>query len=180
MQPKNAGDPREIGDEMKAILAVALLSTVCCWAQKDDPWKPFQPLIGDWVGEGGGGPGQGSGGFSYQFDLQRNVIVRKNYAAYPAQNDRPAFRHDDLMISYLDSVSKQPRAIYFDSEGHIIRYAIQVSADSLVFESEPQEPGSHYRLTQSAADGRLRGKFEIRAPSDAQYKTYIEFTARRN
>jgi len=154
------------------ILAVAVLATVPCWAQKDDAWKPFQALIGDWVGEGGGG-------FSYQFDLQRNVIVRKNYAEYPAQNGRPAFRHDDLMIVYLDDASKRPRAIYFDSEGHTIRYAIAVSGDSLIFESEPGEPGIHYRLTQTPAGGRLTGKFEMRAPDEAQYKTYIEFTARK-
>jgi hypothetical protein len=164
---------------MKRILAVALLATACCRAQKEDPWKPFQALIGDWAGEGGGGPGQGGGGFSYQFDLQRNVIVRKNYAEYPPQNGRPAFRHDDLMIVYLDDVSKRPRAIYFDTEGHTIRYAVTVSGDSLVFESEPAEPGIHYRLTQTPAGGRLSGKFESRAPGEAQYKTYIEFTARR-
>src|SRR5579859_5246529 len=107
---------------MTRILVVALLAAASCWAQKQDPWTPFQALIGDWVGEGGGGPGQGEGGFSFQFDLRKNVLVRKNYAAYPAQNGRPAFRHDDLMIIYLDDVSKHPRAIYVDTEGHTIRY----------------------------------------------------------
>ena len=179
MQPQNAQHSQESGDEMKRILVVALLATACSWAQKDDPWKPFEALIGDWVGEGGGGPGQGGGGFSYQYDLQRKVIVRKNYAEYPAQDGRPAFRYDDLMIIYLDDVSKRPRAIYFDSEGHTIRYAITVSGDSLVFESEPGEPGTHYRLTQTPGGGRLSGKFESRTPGEAQYKTYIEFTARR-
>jgi len=164
---------------MTRILVVSLLVAACCWAQQEDPWKPFQALIGDWVGEGGGGPGQGGGGFSYQFDLQKNVIVRRNYAEYPAQNGRPAFRHDDLVIVYLDGASRRPRAIYFDSEGHTIRYAITVSGDSLIFESEPGEPGTHYRLTQTPARGRLTGKFESRGPGEAQYKTYIEFTARR-
>ena len=165
---------------MRRVLAIALLVTASSWAQNDDPWKPFQALIGDWVGEGGGGPGQGGGGFSYQFDLQRNVIIRKNYAEYPAQNGRPAARHDDLMIVYLDDASKRPRAIYFDSEGHTIRYVITVSGDSLIFESEAGEPGAHYyRLTQTPTGGRLSGKFEVRAPGEAQYKTYIEFRARR-
>jgi hypothetical protein len=164
---------------MKRVLAVALLVTASSWAQKDDPWKPFQALIGDWVGEGGGGPGQGGGGFSYQFDLQGNVIIRKNYAEYPAQNGRPAARHDDLMIVYLDDASKRPRAIYFDSEGHTIRYVITVLGDSLIFESEAGEPGAHYRLTQTPAGRLLSGKFEVRAPGEALYKTYIEFTARR-
>lgn len=164
---------------MNTFLVVALLATATCWAQNGDPWKPFQPLVGDWVGEGGGGPGQGGGAFSYRFDLQKNVIVRKNYAEYPAQNGRPGFRHEDLLIIYQDDASKRPRAIYFDSEGHTIRYAVNVSGDSLIFESEPGESGAHYRLTQTPAGGQLRGKFEIRAAGEAQYKTYIEFTARR-
>lgn len=164
---------------MTRVLAIVLLIATVCWAQKDDPWKPFQALIGDWVGEGGGAPGQGSGGFSYRYDLQKKLIVRKNYAEYPARNGSPASRHDDLMLIYLDDASKRPRAIYFDSEGHTIRYTIAVSGDSLIFESEPGEPGVHYRLTQTLVGGRLHGKFEARAPGEARYKTYLEFNARR-
>lgn len=164
---------------MKSVISGALLLPASSWAQKDDPWKPFHTLLGDWVGEGGGGPGQGGAGFSTQFDLQRNVIVRKNYGEYPGQNGRPATRHDDLMIVYLDDAAKFPPAIYFDSEGHTIRYAIRASGESLIFESEPGEPGAHYRLTQTPTGGRFRGRFEIRAPREAQYKTYIESTAHK-
>jgi hypothetical protein len=35
------------------------------------------------VGEGGGEPGQGTGGFSFQFDLDLKIIVRKNRADIP-------------------------------------------------------------------------------------------------
>jgi hypothetical protein len=140
--------------------------------------EAIQALIGDWVAKGRRTRPRRRR-ILLSIRSAKDVIVRKNYAEYPAQNGRPAFRHDDLVIIYLDDASKRPRAIYFDSEGHTIRYAITVSGDSLVFESEPGEPGTHYRLTQTPSGGRLSGKFESHAPGEAQYKTYIEFTARR-
>jgi hypothetical protein len=160
---------------MKLLLSVLLATALS--AQSSDPWKPFEFLMGDWVGEGGGGPGQGSGGFSFSFDLNRNVLVRKNFSEYPAQNGQPASRHEDLMIVYLEN--KKPRAIYFDTEGHTIRYAVTSSANSLVFESEPGEPGPHYRLSYAPDGNRVKGKFEMRAPGEAQYKTYLDFAVRK-
>jgi len=164
---------------MRVLLGIALLIAAPGWAQTNDPWKPLEFLVGEWTGEGGGGPGQGGGGFSFQFDLNKTVMVRKNYAEHPAQNGREAFRHDDLMVVYLDESSKKPRAIYFDSEGHTIRYAITTSGSAVVFESEAGEPGAHYRLTMTPGGDRVKGKFEVKAPGEAQYQTYIDFAAKR-
>jgi len=160
-------------------LLMAFFLTGCAFAQQPDPWKAFEPMIGSWVGEGGGGPGQGAGEFSLEFELQKKILVRKNYAAYPEQNGRAAFRHDDLMIIYLDESTQRPRAIYFDSEGHTIRYTVNTSGENLIFESEPGEPGPRYRLTYAPAGDRAKGKFEVRAPGESQYKTYLDFAVRR-
>lgn len=163
---------------MKTIV-MGLLLAACALAQKPDPWKPFEFLMGTWVGDGGGGPGEGGGEFSLAFDLQKKVLVRKNYAEYPAQNGRPASRHDDLMVVYLDETTGRPRAIYFDSEGHTIRYAVESQGDALVFESEPGESGPNYRLTYRPAGEKVNGKFEIRAPGEKEYKTYLDFVVRK-
>jgi len=165
---------------MKIVFGLMLTLCFGVRAFAQDPWRPFEFLIGDWVGEGGGGPGQGGGGFSLYFDLNKTVLVRKNFAEYPAQNDKPASRHDDLTVIYLDESSKKPRAIYFDSEGHTIRYAVTVIANALVFESEAGEPLlPHYRLTYTPSGDHVKGKFEIRSPGEADYRTYIDFTVRR-
>ena len=164
---------------MKILIGLVLMLPCVAQTPKDDPWKPFQFMMGEWVGEGGGEPGQGGGGFSLEFDLQKNVLVRKNFAEYPAQNGRPASRHDDLMIVYLDEGSHRPRAIYFDSEGHVIRYSIAAANDGVTFESEAGEPGPRYRLSMTPAGARIKGKFEMAAPGETQYKTYLDFAVRR-
>src|SRR5690349_15617381 len=98
-------------------------------APKDPAWEQFAFLVGTWTGEGGGGPGEGTGGFSFQYELGDNVLVRKNRADYPMTKDRPAFSHEDLMVIYRESPAAPFRAEYFDTEGHVIHYAINFSKD---------------------------------------------------
>jgi hypothetical protein len=146
-------------------------------------WAPFEYLLGDWVGEGGGQPGQGSGEFSFHFDLQNRILVRKSYAAYPPTKDRPAFRHDDLTVVYRESDSAPPRALYVDSEGHVIHYSVTASSDqkTIEFVSEALPSSPRYRLTYvKTGSDTLTLKFEIapRGKPDS-FSTYIEAKAKR-
>jgi len=167
-------------------LAIILAMTACLNASPADKpsgWGPVEYLVGDWTGEGGGGPGQGSGSFSFQPDLQGKVLVRKNRAEYPATKDRAAFVHDDLMVVYRDTPEAAARAIYFDSEGHTIRYEVQAPPDGreVVFVSGPEPSAPRYRLTYTRVDrDRLKIKFEIAPPGKPeQFATYIEASAHR-
>jgi hypothetical protein len=136
-------------------------------AQRPDPWKPLQFLMGEWVGEGSGSPGDGAGGCSFDFDLQRNVMIRKNYAVYPT------FRHDDLMVVYLDPESKAVKAIYFDNEGHVIHYTVEPGADSVKFVSE------QYRMTyRKTGEDKLSLDFDM-APPGKPFANYIHATLRK-
>ena len=147
-------------------------------------WGPLQSLVGDWIGEGGGGPGQGTGSFSFKPDLQGKILVRKNRSEYPAAKDRAAFVHDDLMVIYRDGPEASLHAVYFDSEGHTIRYEVQAAADSgeIVFVSGAEPAVPRYRLTYGRVDqDHLKIKFEIAPPGKpAQFTTYIEAGARRS
>jgi hypothetical protein len=140
-------------------------------------WGPAQFLIGQWTGEGSGTPGKGAGEFSFTPDVQGKVLVRKSYAEYPAAQGRPAFRHDDLTIVYREN--GKLRAIYFDNEDHVIRYAVQAAASGVVFVSEDPGGGPRFRLTYtSTGKDTLRLKFEI-APPGKDFATYIEAGAQR-
>src|SRR5438552_15825895 len=95
-----------------------------------DVWAPLQFLFGEW--EGADNSGAGSGHFSFTVDLQRKVVVRHNHAQYPPANGRPAYVHDDLMIVYVEGEPTSLKAIYFDTEGHVIRYVGQITASAQV------------------------------------------------
>ena len=140
-------------------------------------------LLGKWVGEGSSDAGQGSGYFTFEEGLQGKVLVRKNHSEYPATKDRPAYAHDDLLIVYADASTRQTRAFYTDSEGHVINYAASVSGDGkgVVFLSDTRDAGPRYRLTYSLTQpDRISLTFEV-APADRpdQFRTFIDGKVRR-
>ena len=126
------------------LLILLCLGTAPARAQSGSrEWDALRALVGEWAGEGSGAPGQGTGGFSFTEDLAGKVLVRRNRAEYPATKDRPAFVHEDLMVVYRAPGSAQPRADYYDNEGHVIHYGVEVSGDgtAITFLSDAQPSG---------------------------------------
>jgi len=149
-------------------------------ADKDtgSAWKKVEFLLGNWIGEGGAKDTDleaGQGAFSFELQLNRKIMVRRNHAGYDS-----GVQHDDLMVIYLEEPNDTPRAIYFDTEGHVIRYNLTFpSANAVTFASEGASPGPRYRLSYRLDErGSLKGKFEI-APPGAEYKTYLSWSARK-
>jgi hypothetical protein len=159
------------------LLRFFLLATLLVPLFAADDWGPAQFLVGHWSGEGGGGPGQGAGSFSFATDLQGKILVRKNFAEYPPTDGKPGSRHDDLMIVYREG--GQMKAIYFDSEQHVIPYGVKPADHGVVFMTEGDKPGPRYRLTYSSTgQDTLKIQFEI-APPGKEFTTYIQASARR-
>jgi hypothetical protein len=147
-------------------------------AQAGDPYAPLHFLIGEWVADGPATAG--SGHFEFTRDIQGNLIVRRNHSESPAASDRPVANHDDLMVIYREGGGT--RAIYFDNEGHVIRYTVEAGGpDAVTFVSEPAAGAPRFRLSyKKLPDGRVGGKFEIAPPGKAEeFKTYLEWTAKR-
>ena len=165
-------------------ISLAVVVSANCVAA-DEPsqasWQQWQPLIGNWKAEGSGSPGQSTGTFSFGFDLQNRVLVRKSHSEYPATDTRPAFAHDDLLILYRDESSHKVRGDYFDNEGHAIQYVATVSPDTktitLVSDAVPGQPT--FRLTYTVTSpARLAIKFEIAPPNAAdKFQVYVQGTA---
>lgn len=139
---------------------------------------PAQFLIGQWTGEGSGQPGAGTGAFSFTPDLQGKVLLRRSFAEYPATGGKPPSRHDDLMVVYHGEAGAL-RAIYFDSEDHVIRYTGTGTAAGVAFVSDGKPDEVRYRLTY-AATGKdtLTLEFEIAAPGK-DFSRYLDAGARR-
>jgi hypothetical protein len=164
------------------ILSVMLFSVLPVQAQStpgkaDSAWKKLEFLLGTWSGSAGEKDtplGAGQGGFSFEPELNQKIIVRHNHAAYNS-----GVRHEDLMVIYLDAPNDAPRAIYFDTEGHVIRYNLTFPAPNRVtFESDGTLPGPRYRLSYWLDGLSLSGKFEV-APRGAEYKTYLSWIAKK-
>ena len=166
----------------RRVLACVMLCASMMAAQ-DQPaksrWTAWQPFLGTWVGSGSGQPGQGAGEFTLEPSLQAAVLVRHNFADYPATKEKAAYRHDDLMVIYADG--DKTRADYWDNEDHVIRYGAVVSGNKLVFVSDEAQPGPRFRLTYAATGAdTLQLRFEIALPNDrSAFKTYIAAEARR-
>ncbi len=152
-------------------------------------WKPIEFLLGNWIGTGGGTQtGQGQGAFSFEAQLDRHIIVRRNVAEY-SSGPGAGSRHDDLMIIYVgppgggpagSASHQQLRAIDWDTEGHVIQYNIATpAANVVVFESDGTPSSPKYRLTYTLNGKNLDGKFEIATPG-AEFKTYLSWTSVRN
>lgn len=144
-------------------------------SQPNDSWKKLDFLLGEWTGAAGEKDtplGAGQGAYSFEPQLQNRIIVRRNQANYDSGT-----RHDDLMVIYLDAPDSAPQAIYWDNEGHVIRYRLAFpAANRVVFQSDGAGP--KYRLTYWLEGGSLNGRFEVGAPA-GDYKTYMSWTSKK-
>jgi hypothetical protein len=160
--------------KIRLILTIVLLGVITnSFSQQSPKWEKWDWLLGEWKGEGNGLPGQGGGTFSFTFDLDKNIIIRKSHSEYPASENRPAVIHNDLMIIYPDFQGNPSKAIYFDNEGHTINYSIAYTENSIVLLSEKSNNIPTFRLTYTLLDnGTVNTKFEM-SPDGEKFTTYI-------
>jgi hypothetical protein len=160
---------------MRFVIAAFLLLAAIPVSAQDWPYQRLDFLMGKWIGVAGEKDtplGAGQGAFSFLPELNKKILVRRNNATYDS-----GATHDDLMIIYMDA---SPRAIYFDSEGHTIRYNIAFpKPETAVFESDGTQPGPKYRLTYWMENGGLNGKFEV-APPGSDFKPYMQWRSKRS
>lgn len=155
------------------ILALSGLFTAS-FGQQSDIWNKWSWLTGEWIGEGSGQPGQGGGTFSFIFNLDKKILVRKSHSEYPASENKQKVIHDDLMIIYPDLSGSPTKTIYFDNEGHTINYLIVYSDKSIELTSEKAPDAPIFRLTYSLlGNGTINTKFEMSQDGE-KFMVYIE------
>jgi hypothetical protein len=115
-------------------------------------------------------------------ELQGAVLVRHNYAQYPATKDKPAYRHDDLMVIHPASAEDQAAATYWDNEGHVIEYsaAWNTEGTTLTFLSKAGS-GPQFRLVYKKADAdTMTVSFDMAPPGQpSAFKPYTSGRLRR-
>jgi hypothetical protein len=158
------------------IITILLVSSeLLSGQQSKNPWEKWNFLIGEWVGEGNGQPGQGDGKFSFQTDLNGNILVRKNSTSFPATSTSKAFVHEDLLIVYPGNGDSGQEAIYFDNEGHTIKYKVAFADNTVVLTSDILENMPGFRLSYVMIDSRkVRIDFEMSSPQKPEeFKMYL-------
>ena len=171
---------------IKRLLAVAFLCTTSLYAQNApttapvaDPWKSLQFLMGTWEAktEGGSAKAAASGTYTFQLELRNHILARhstnegcKGPAAFDCQ-------HGDILYIYQDAPGLPYKAIYFDNEGHVVHYDVSTpTATTAVFLSDSSQPGPQFRLIYELKASTMYGKFQMRMPGQAEFKSYLEWS----
>jgi hypothetical protein len=85
--------------------------------------------------------------------------------------------HEDLTVVYPKGRGLQ--ALYWDNEGHVIRYLVRNEAGTVIFESEPGPPGQRFRLVYARRGADVvEISFSI-APPGKEFQPYVTGLARR-
>ena len=159
------------------LFAILLVSGQLLFGQQTkNPWEKWNYLIGEWVGENNGQPGVGEGKFSFQMDLDGRILVRKSSTKYPATTSSSEFIHDDLMIIYPNGGDKPQEAIYFDNEGHTIKYKVSFTDKAVVLTSDIIPDAPRFRFTYTEIDAKtVNASFEMASPQASEdFKMYVE------
>jgi hypothetical protein len=162
---------------MKCVVALALLGVASLSAQTDSsPLKPLAFLEGTWEAKTQQGTAGATAAGTYTFlkELGGHILARHSATADckgPASFDCD---HNDLLYVYQDGPAL--KAIYFDSEGHVIHYNVISAPNNAVFLSDPSIPGPQFRLVYDRKDAVMSGKFQMRMPGQTEWKSYLEWS----
>jgi len=137
------------------------------------PFAGLSFLLGTW--DAIPDPVSGTGSCTFAMDLQGHAIIRTNHADTPAANGRPAAKHDDLMVIYMEGATI--KADYYDNEDHVIRYVITTPSPNVaVFLSPSSATAPGYRLTYTLDGPKVvSGQFDLSAPGTATFATYLSW-----
>jgi hypothetical protein len=166
---------------MKTTLAALLLS-LCLAASAQPPDAPahlFQSLSfleGTWDAKAqGNGGATASGSYTFRLELSGHILARHSYTAACKGPADYNCEHGDLLYVYPEA--DKIKAIYFDSEGHVIHYDVTTPESNMaVFLSDGAASGRRFRLTYSLKDAVMSGKFQMQMPGQNQWNSYLEWS----
>jgi hypothetical protein len=147
-----------------------------------EPWKALAFLEGTWVAhtQAGSANAQAAGTYTFKLELKRHLMAR--YSAPAACRGPKDFdcEHSDLLYVYQESDGGPLKAIYFDNEGHVIHYTVSAPEPAaVIFASEPSSSGPQFQLIYQLRDTVMYGKFQMRMPGQAEWKSYLEWSGPR-
>jgi uncharacterized protein YaiE (UPF0345 family) len=147
-----------------------------------DPWKALEFLEGTWEArvQAGSAGAQANGTYTFNKELKRHVLARHSDSAGCKGPKDFDCEHTDLLYVYQEADGQPLKAIYFDSEGHVIHYAVSTpESTAVVFISEASPSGPQFRLAYQLRGAVMSGKFQMRMPGQDEWKSYLEWHGSR-
>ena len=163
-----------------ALFALALVGNYRALSASVDPWKALAFLEGTWEAhsQAGSAGAQSDGRYTFKPELKHHVLVRGS-EAYAACKGPATFdcKHNDLLYVYQEAENEPLRAIYFDNEGHVIHYNVSTPGpNTAIFTSEASQSGPQFQLVYERKGAVMSGKFQMRMPGQAEWKSYLEWS----
>lgn len=147
-----------------------------------DPLKSLAFLEGTWEAksQAGSAGATSSGTYTFKRELGNHVLARSSRSSACKAPEGFNCEHRDLLYVFEDAPGEALKAIYFDNEGHVIHYDVSTpTPTSAIFLSESSRPGPQFRLVYDLKDGAMSGKFQMRMPGQAEWKSYLEWSGAR-
>jgi hypothetical protein len=163
-----------------ALFALTLMQNTRALSAPADPWKALAFLEGTWDAhtQAGSAGAQSNGKYTFKPELKHHVLVRTS-EAYAACKGPVSFdcKHSDVLYIYQEAENQPLRAIYFDNEGHVIHYTVSTpESTTALFVSEASASGPQFQLIYQLKDAVMSGRFQMRMPGQADWKTYLEWS----
>jgi hypothetical protein len=185
---KKTSIPERKERELKNLVAVAALFALSL-TQIDpalsapvDPWKALAFLEGTWEAhaQAGSAGAQSSGTYAFKPELKHHVLVRRSDSAACKGPQKFDCEHSDMLYVYQDDVDQSLKAIYFDNEGQVIHYAVSTpDSGTAMFISDESQFGPQFRLVYELKGSVMWGKFQMRMPGQAAWKSYLEWSGEK-
>ncbi len=145
-----------------------------------DRWQALAFLQGTWEAKATGNAGiAATGTYTFRTELGNHILARHSTSS-AAECKGPAdfdCDHSDLLYVYQDGTDQPLKAIYFDNEGQVIHYVVSTpDARTAVFLSDSSQPGPQFRLVYELKGAVMWGRFQIRAPGQSEWKSYLEWS----
>jgi hypothetical protein len=166
---------------------ITLFSAACLLAQtagsaETDGFQSLRFLEGEWSAATPGASGKPAvvGSYVFRRELGGHILARHSSSAACKGPTDFDCEHGDLLYVYIEQPGQRLKAIYFDNEGHVIHYNVSTTtASSVVFLSDPSNPGPRFRLSYELKDHVMSGKFQVQMPGRSEWSSYLEWSGKK-
>jgi hypothetical protein len=166
-----------------SVLSILSLGLRAQSVSSKDPFQSLSFLEGTWEAKTNGTSGiDANGKYSFALELRNHVMARRMVSKESCKGpENYDCNHSDLLYIYPEGLDQALHAIYFDNEGHVIRYLVSTpTPTSALFLSDSSQPGPQFRLLYERKADMMFGKFQMRMSGQSEWKSYVEWSGHKD